>query len=344
VLWQAIDILTHGVFVYSTTGSEFSLLSALSPWPLVYTNAGGYSLPFFINCAFWILSLLGIPLLMKKNMPAGIMTILFFIGGIVTLVVFKRPHLQYFIPLAMIGSITASIAIEKILFKLFARREKTKFSPASLALALLLSYSFFLQYRDRMMMRNDEQLQVLEEVALHIPKHEPVYDMVGSFIFRPDAFPWTTDTYYMYAYQIQPDLKPLREFLINRQVKYIVLDQKAFIFTNPPPEDLQFIITHFLPSAYFKIYTPGVSFSCKQSLCNQLNLHGNPISKQASDSFNLHISTSYHLIITPQSQSITIDGKEYQNNEIITLSLGNHTFTPPWNLTKFTLQMIDQIP
>jgi len=89
----------------------FSPWKALSPYPLVYVISGGPSLPWQVNTAIWIMSIIGLlPFIIRRPLY-GVYLLIFTICGIVFLFEFPAPYTQYFLPLSVFAGISAAFLI-----------------------------------------------------------------------------------------------------------------------------------------------------------------------------------------------------------------------------------------
>ncbi len=337
------DIMRASVIYNFSLGTSFTLADALGPWPLIYLKNGGVSLPWIVQISFWLLGLLGIPVVIAKNRRFGIFIAVFVFFALVFLFILERPFVQYFIPLSVVFSITIIYSLE-LFYKLFKSiKGNILFHTISLTIFMFLflgflSKSFFLQYRERVVPTNTEQMEVLRQVYEHIPKNETAVDLVGSYVYRLNGFFYNFPLYASVIDKIDPKAESLTESLIRTQTKYIVLDQKGYIFWTPKANDLQFILTHYLVSPWFKIYTPGVTFVCKQSECIQYNLHGLQAFNIPSKAFSLHIKGLYKLTTEPKGLTVILNGLLVHDGEDALYLPLIYTFSVPVGLQSFVLQ------
>ncbi len=330
VAWK--DIF-RGSLVYNfSLGITFSFSDVLGPWPLIYLQKGGITLPWLVQMSIWILGILGIPIVVIWRQRFGIFMLIYIFFAFLFLFAFRRPFVQYFIPLSLIFSINIAFLFQFLL---------NLFKPFYLLILLftaLLAASFFLQYHDRTLNLNSQQLEVLEQVHEHIPQNEPVVDLVGSFIYRPAGFLYNVPSYDLLVDALDPNYPTLSQVLAGSQVKYLVMDQKGFIFWTVKPDDLTFILTHYLLSPWFKIYTPGAKFVCDQSICFQYNLHDLPAFNIPSNNFSLHIKGNYQLTTDPKGEMVILNGEKITDGEIKKFNPSSYTFTVSENLHSFILQ------
>lgn len=329
--------------VANTGKGHFSPFQALSPYPLVYVARGGISLPWLVNTALWITSGVGLIFLWIRNKRLGIAMVLYFVFGIGLLFVFPVPFLQYFIPLTAMASILAGYAINK------------NISVINFIIVITILSSFFLQYRERVAptASNSEQLQVLRDVLAVSRPDETFYDMVGSFIFRPDGYSICCHPYGEFINRLAsslpaevpprgtkegPDLN-LTKSLIRRQTKFLVLDRIGFVFWQTPTPDLSFLLSNYLPTKYNKIYSLGIQFRCQNGACTQYQLDNKPAANRSTNFFTILIPEKYTVTLEPQSTSVTIDDKEIRNGKTLDLAAGLHRFSVSPAVTEFRTQL-----
>ncbi|KKS89997.1 MAG: hypothetical protein UV63_C0008G0017 [Microgenomates group bacterium GW2011_GWC1_43_11] len=326
ILYLALDDIVRGSIITNmSSGIYFSLLDALRPWPIVYLSKGGITLPWIVQIGIWIFGFLGIPIVILRNRRFGLFIVLFVLFAILFLFIFRRPFVQYFIPLSIIVSVSGAymlvwcfrffhhMCMEKLTPLFFIKATIFYIPPITLISLLLTSY--FMQYRERAVPTNGEQLEVLRLVHEHIPKNETVVDLAGSYLYRTSGFLYHVASYATYIDVFDPKAETLTQSLERNQTKYVVLDQKAYIFWTPKPDDIQFIFTHYLPSPWFKIYTPGVKFVCNRGSCIQYNLHNQPAFDYPSDSFSLHIKGNYIFTTEPKGQIVRFNGIQMADGE-----------------------------
>jgi hypothetical protein len=345
ILWDAWNAVVNISRLVNNDQWGFPPLTGLMPYPYVYLTEGGISFPWIINTSIILLSLPGILLLFwktKKTPSIFFFSILFYLLSIVLFLLFPRPHMQYFIPFTIIASLFTAITIQETL-TFITTFIHTRFVESILyiAIALTLLTSFSLQTIDRVRdgNTNDEQVQVLRDTARIIKPDETVYDEVGSYIFRPDGYFICCHHYEQFVDKLDPSLWSLKEHLIQNKTKFIILDQKGFAFWTPKPEDVNFIITHYAPSAYKKIYTLGIRFQCDKHVCKQLNVHGNPISEKQVSSFPIVIEEQYVIHIQPEGEEVSINNSSYHNRDSIRLPVGTYTFAPRIGVTGLSVQL-----
>jgi hypothetical protein len=316
-------------------GQSFTLLNALGPWPMIYLQHGGVSLPWIIQISFWVLAIVGIPIVIIQNRRFGIFISVFVFSALVFLCILERPFVQYFIPLSIVFSITGIYSLE-LFYNLF---KSIQGGAVFLLLCIgFFSSSFLLQYQERIVPTNTEQMEVLKQVHEQIPKNEPVVDLVGSYVYRLNGFFYNVPTYASIIDKADPKAESLTESLIRTQTKYIILDQKGYIFWTSKADDLQFMLTHYLLSPWFKIYTPGVKFVCNQYICIQYNLHGSPAFSVPSETFSFHIRGLYTLTTEPKGLKITLNGVQVHDGEDKLYVPLLYKFSVPLGLQSFVLQ------
>ncbi len=328
-LIPAITMITKDAFAVNAGKGTFSPWKALSPYPLVYLAEGGVSLPWIINTGIWILSVVGfIKLILTKKSKSAFLVIYFFFG-IIFLFLFPAPYLQYFLPLSVFVSVLAAIAIQKY-----------QSAPLAFVVCALLVSSFFIQYKERTGIKNSnaEQLSVISSTLEMSRPNETFYDMVGSYIFRPDGFILCCHPYNEFADRLSTQVPALRDSLIERETKFIVMDRTAIVFWYPYPQDLTFLKSHyFVSEKNWKIYLHGYRFGCMDGKCTQYDIEDTPVSPASS--FYIIGADTYRVTVTPQNQTVAIDGVSYGNSATVPLSKGNHTFTADPAVTSWTIQL-----
>lgn len=314
--WLAYENIIHGSMLIKHGEGSFPPWLPFSPLPLVYMSAGGPSIPWLTNTIIWIVGVAGLFILAKKNSTVALVFFLFLAAGSVSLFIFPTPYLQYVIPLSVFVSILAAIAIQPKGF-----------------LVLFLLLSFFQQYQNRINNTNEEQLHVIGDVLTVIRPNEPVYDMVGSYVFRPDGYFICCNIYSQFADKLDLPLPTLARSLVASQTKFLVLDRAGKSLWLPKPDDLLFLKTNYLPSAYPKIYTLGVQFRCQNGACVP------PAAARSTNFFTILVPETYTVTIEPNNEVITIDGKEIRNGQTLDLTAGPHQFlvSPPATLLRIQL-------
>jgi hypothetical protein len=215
------------------------------------------------------------------------------------------------------------------------------FSMSVFMCSLFLLISSYVQTKNRIRTDNlnSEQLKVLKDVTLFIPPNEPVYDGVGSYIFRPDGYFICCHRYEQFVDKLDTKFQSLKNHLIQSKTKYIILDQKGFVFWTTKPDDLVFIITHYLLSPYKKIYTLGSAFSCDSGKCIQLTVHGKPMSEDIKNTFDIVIEETYRIRTEPANEKITIQNTVYTDTQKVRFFPGIYKFSAPSGVTGFSVQL-----
>ena len=302
---------------------HFSPLLALSPFPLVYLTDGGVSLPWLVNSTIWVLAAIGLVILWKKQRKIAVPMILYFAFGIGLLFVFPVPFIQYFIPLTVMASILAGNIIGKSI------------KIIKVIIIITVITSFFIQYRERTKpgASNEEQLQVVRDVLAVSGPDETFYDMVGSYVFRPDGYTICCHPYGEFIDKLSRPAPTLRESLVSRQTKFLVMDRVGFVFWQTPEPDLSFLLSNYLPTKYNKIYSLGVQFRCQNSACVE------PGATRSTNIFTILVPEKYTVTLEPQNTSVTIDGKEIGNSQTLDLTAGLHRFLVSTTVTEFRVQL-----
>jgi hypothetical protein len=244
----------------------------------------------------------------------GIFNIIFFIAAIFFLFLFPAPYVQYFLPLSVFASILTAAIIS------FFRNGIRFITKSSIFADLVylgiisgvvtcLVLSFDTQYRIRVKIgnTNDEQTGVINNLIKISKPEETVYDMVGSYVFRPDAYYFCCHPYGEFYDNVTVKPGPLRNFLVSNKTRYIILDRTGMSLWQTPAPDLQFIKSHYVESGYLKIYTPGAQYSCDNGACNQLDAEGNKLYTIPSNVFQIIIPDFYTITTTPPGKYIKIN-------------------------------------
>lgn len=323
VLPAAYTSIFQDSVVANTGKGHFSPFLALSPFPLVYLTEGGVSLPWIVNTAIWVLAAIGLVSLWKKQRKTAIAMTLYFAFGIGLLFIFPVPFIQYFIPLTAMASILAGYAINR------------NISVINFIIVITIITSFFIQYRERIApgADNKEQLQVIRDVLTVTKPDESIYDMVGSFIFRPDGYFICCHPYGEFRNKLSHPVPTLQESLISRQTKFLVMDRVGFVFWQTPTPDLSFLLSNYLPTKYNKMYSLGVELRCQNSACVP------PGATRSTNVFTIHVPEKYVITIEPNTASVTIDGKEIRNGQTLDLTAGPHRFLVSSPVTLLRVQL-----
>jgi hypothetical protein len=324
----AWENIVHGSLLIKQGEGAFSPFKAWSPYPLVYVNDAGISLPWLFNCCVWLSAIGGIVVVFRKHVSAAWVITCVLVLGILSLFLFPTPYLQYFIPLSVFVSMLSAMFIMTIISALSRSSDTATHSfvfPAAITLVLALCMvSFWTQYRLRTGPGSDnaEQKKVIDDILTISKSDESVYDMVGSYIFRPDGYYICCNIYSQFASQLSIKLPSLADSLIAQQTKFIILDRGGKSLWLPLPDDLTFLKTHFLPSEKPKIYTPGIQFVCEKTVCSQRDVNGDLMGQ--THSFTIEIAESYKIKTKPGNETVLIDGQKA--TEKTRLSRGPHTF------------------
>ena len=344
-LVRAATALTQWAFAVNLGKEPFSPMKTLSPWPLVYIDQGGPSFPWITNIVLWITGVIGLPALMKSHWRIGIFSLLFTTGGVIFFLFFPVPYVQYFIPLSAVVCLSTAAFGERLVSfvsrYLPPRYEFVRWSLLVLVPGALL-VSFVVQYSARLPLggSNKEQLEAIRSVLTVVKPDEPVYDRTGEYIFRPDSYFICCHPYAEFVDHLSIRVPNLRESLVETKTKYILLDQKGYVFWHPKPDDLDFILTNYQLSRHFKLYTLGVAFRCADNTCQQYNLHLRPTGKPPTSVFSLALPETYALATTPSGLVMKIDGTSYPDGSNIPLDAGVHRFEVPSSLSAFVLQIL----
>jgi hypothetical protein len=340
---QAYASITRDSFAVNIGKGHFSPWKALSPYPLVYMDVGGPTFPWYTNIAIWILSVLGFIAYIAKKPRTGMVIILYVGVALIFLFLFPAPYVQYFIPISFFASLLSA----HFLFEMLAKLKKFRpnlpswmiLVPICLLLGIL-AYSFKLQYGIRSLPNNGnpEQLAVIRNVLAISKPDDTFYDMVGSYIFRPDAFYFCCFPYGEFIDAASVKVPPLRIMLDRNQTKFIILDRTGISLWITPPPDLAFIKSHYLASNYWKIYTVGVRFACLRGRCTQVDLEGNPVTGQPVNTLPIFIPETYRITTEPPGTIIKLNQQSYPNGPY-RLDKGTFTLSADTMVSGITVQL-----
>jgi hypothetical protein len=337
ILGQAYENIVRGSTYLKAGEGTFSPWKSLSPYPLVYIERGGVSFPWLLNTVIFLLSAFGLLLLWRRMRSASIVFGLALLGSALFLYVFPTPYLQYFIPISALASIPASASVMWLAKRI---RYPTLSKGILIATSSLLAISFFIQYRIRTGERieNTEQLGVIDSVLAVSRPDETFYDMVGSYVFRPDGHYVCCNIYSQFAHLLTPKPPTLAQSLIAKRTKFIILDRAGKVFWLPTPDDLAFLLSHYVPStSNRKIYTVGSRFRCIRGSCVQLNVHGEAISQSPVGSFEIVVEEEYRIVTEPAVLSVLINGAPVLEEMI--LSPGTYRFSVSPDITSFSVAL-----
>jgi hypothetical protein len=342
---NAITMIFKDGFAVSAGKLPFSPWKALSPWPLVYLDRGGDSWPWRVNIGIWISAALGLILFSIYNFKKSIFLIIFYIFGIAFLFLFPAPYLQYFVPLSVFGSLLSAYFINFIID--FAGHICGKYVfifriAGTLIIITILLFSFWEQYYVRISPASDnsEQLGVITDILKLTKPDERFYDMVGSYIFRPDGYIICCHPYAEFIDKLSIKVPSLRDSLIQTQTKYVLMDRTAMVFWQPKPDDLAFLKSHYLVSPKnWKIYPHGYKFGCLDGKCLQIDIDNHPISQTPVTSFYTLADDMYKIATVPNGRTVTINNTVYGDQTTNRLAIGSHTFTVDKEIRTFTIQL-----
>lgn len=335
LLPHALQSILFDSFTANTGRAPFSLLMALSPWPLVYVESAGPSLPWFVNLSLFIFSLPGLLFLWKISKQATIFLIIYLTCGIAFLFLFPIPYLQYFLPFTPFISLLSAITINEML----EFSSQISFVPIiTIIVGVIILISFYQQYQGRSLPTNGEQLKVITDILMHTKPQESVYDMVGSYLFRPDGYYICCHPYAEFASKLKDKVPTLSGALMTSQTKFLVQDRTGLLFWKSTAQDLAFLASHYLPSNYHKIYSLGHQYSCQNRVCIKLDYDGKPLSSASISEFQILASDMYKVNISPADGMVLIDEKVVQNGSVY-LMRGKHTLNFPNNITNLRIQL-----
>ncbi|MCL4360210.1 glycosyltransferase family 39 protein [Patescibacteria group bacterium] len=253
----AVEAVTVWSVIVNAGKLPFSLWLALSPYPSLYIDRGGLSLPWLFGTAVWVLASAGLVQTALKNRTLAGFLLLYTGGAVVFLYLFPAPYVQYFIPLSVFACILAGHALTALARRLSVLTHAGRVENAVyLLIAALALVSFLRQTSVRIgsAADNREQLGVIRDILRISKPTDTVYDMVGSYVFRPDGYYICCHPYQEFADQLPIKLPTLRGSLIAHNTRYVIMDRTGQVFWKPKPEDLEFLTATYLPSAYPKIY------------------------------------------------------------------------------------------
>lgn len=324
----AYENIVHGSQLIKRGEGTFSPWLSFSPIPLVYVDAGGPSVPWLANTVIWIVAVAGLFVFARKNRPAAFVFFLFLAAGITSLFVFPTPYLQYFIPLSVFISVLAAITVH------------TVGKPLLQGLFLVLLFlSFSQQYRGRIRNTNEEQRKVIDDVLRISKPSETFYDMVGSYVFRPDGYYVCCNEYARFAHLLPFPVPTLRESLVGRKTKFIVLDRVGKSLWLPSPNDLSFILSNYLPTKYNKLYSLGFQFRCTNGACVQHTINNQPASNRSTSTFTILLPEIYTVTAETNSEAITVDGQTVRNGQAVSFAAGIHRFSASPAVTSLRIQL-----
>lgn len=341
---DAYTAMTHSALMVNQGKTPFSPLAALSPWPLVYVGEGRVSWPWIVNSAIWILAVPGLLLTVRARKYFGLFLLSFFAFGILFVVIFPAPYLQYFLPLSVFASMLAAVSLNrgaKLISRFISRWTQIPTElPVHIAYCIAIGASFFIQYADRISEggSNHEQMQVIRDILTISRPDETFHDMVGSFVYRPDGYYICCHPYGEFRHNLKTELPSLMESFRQRQTKFVVMDRTAMVFWQTPEPEKSWLYANFLPSDYWKIYTVGKKFRCTGGICTQVDFDGRTVSNAGTDTVELFISEEYSIKTVPENGSITLNGVPYSAG-VHRLIAGRYTFSVPVSLSEFSIQL-----
>ncbi len=343
---QFLTSITRDSLAVTSGKISFSPLLLLTPYPLIYLTNGGPSLPWAVNTGVWILGLAGLMMLLRDPSTSvgmtrrlGIFWALFIAGNILFVITFPAPYVQYFLPLSVAASVLAGHAVGRSI-------------KVIMIITIIMVISFFLQYRQRIApgAENTEQLQVIRDVLQVTKPDESVYDMVGSYVFRPDGYYICCHPYGEFIQRLasRPGLeRGLTGSLIARQTKFLVMDRVGFVFWQTPKPDKSFLLTNYLPMGdptapakpLSKLYSLGQTFRCRQGACVQYDQHNKPASNRSANTFTILVPETYTVSLAPGAASVSIDGQIIRSGQSVFLTAGPHRFSTQQAVRSIRIQL-----
>ncbi len=347
----AYRALTVDAWIVNNGKQPFSLIATLSPWPLVYVEQAGVSLPWVINTIIWGLMLIGLIFLTLKKRVPGIFSLLFLVSSVAFLIKFPVPYVQYFVPVSVIAALLGAYGLTSIgdgadlLIGSIAKRLHIRYVVPVGGIILLIaagvvSYSMYVQYTDRLgsQKAREEQQTVISDILKITKPDEPVYDMNGSFVFRPDGYYICCHPYNEFLHRFTRHIGSLKDSLIKTKTKFLVMDQKGYVFWYPYPSDLAFMTASYTRSNYPKIYVAGVSYRCKDRICDQLSAGDEPIALRSSV-ITLPFTETYRLTTEPPGQFVIVGRLRIADGETAPFTTTTYHFDVPPDLTGFSLKL-----
>lgn len=338
---QAWLAFTHDQFAVNYGKQSFSLLKTLSPWPLVYVSQGGPSIPWGVNVGMWILAIPGIVVLAKKNLRIGGFFLLVTLCVFGFLLAFPVPYVQYFMPISVFIGIAAGYAVWSMASYAAKKIPCIGYGMLGVTTAVLL-LSFWIQWKERTGDQTmiNEQKQVLVDILAKTKPDETIYDMTGSYVFRPDGYFICCHPYAEFVDTIASPPGTLAKSLIANQTKFLVMDQKGYVFWLPKPADLTFLLSTYTDSAYRKIYTAGVTYSCADGKCHQIDIFNNPVAGMLeTKTLRIVFPERYILHTTPPGEFIILNHLKISDGQSLPLSAKLYSLQPSLSLTKFILRI-----
>lgn len=343
LLWVAKESLWIPVVEYVVRGSQlikagegaFSPWKSLSPYPYVYYGTDGPSFPWLVNIGLWITGVTGGIWMLVKNPQLSLFFLLLVTGSIFGFFIFPTPFMQYFIPICAAFSILTAYLADGISKMIPLKSFK---SWPMILFSILLTISFLLQYSERVRSNNREQLDVIADIVKISRPHERVYDMVGSYVFRPDGYFICCNEYAKFAHLLTPKLPSLARALSDSQTRYIILDRIGKSLWLPAAPDLEYINGNFRPSLYPKIYTLGWKFKCQNGVCARLDMNGREFPAGSNLVF-IPAKDSYIFYLDNNPGFIFIDNRSFRNGDRISLDRGPVKFTVSEEVTEFIIQL-----
>jgi hypothetical protein len=341
----ALNMILHDSVAVNVGKIPFSPWKALSPWPLIYVSSGGPSFPWQVNTAIWIASGVGLLWFIIRRPLYGLYLGILTACGIVFLFEFPAPYTQYFLPLSVFAGIEAAFAVylvHDLIHKILRHHAVTEFFYLIIVGVIIagLVQSFKIQYVIRVDPgnTNDEQLGVINDLLKISKENDTVYDMVGSYVFRPDAYYFCCHPYGDFAGSVTVKPPPLKDMLVKNQTKFVILDRTGQSLWLTPEPNLYFLKTHYLPSRYAKIYTPGAKFNCKDGKCIQIDLDNQPVNGIPANILEIIIPDLYQISTNPPGRIVKLTGRAYPNGNFMLDKRFYEVVVDP-DITGFTVQM-----
>jgi hypothetical protein len=341
----AIVAILHDSVAVNAGKIPFSPWKALSPFPLVYITEGEPSFPWQVNTLLWIGSGLGLLVLLGKRLLYGLFFLTFTIFGVIFLFAFPAPYTQYFMPLSAFAVIMTAYLIyqiQPVLRFIFKNQIVADFGLLTL-LAVTVTVcvqSFLIQYQIRIKPgnTNDEQVGVVNSLLKISKDTDTVFDMVGSFVFRPDAYYFCCHPYTEFAANASVKTPPLMQMLVTNKTKFIILDRTGQSLWLTPQPDLDFIRAHYLPCTYNKIYTLGTKFSCEAGNCTQLDMDNRPVKTLPQNTLEIIVPEQYQISTIPQGRIIKLSGVPHPSGSTLLNQRYYHIIVDK-DLLGFTVQL-----
>jgi hypothetical protein len=339
------SIFTATKLIYADLPMKYSPFIIFEPWPLVYMNNQTMDLkpnfPWLVSVILMITAAAGFVMIgVERKWKLFLFYLVFFVSSYMYLMLLplKFILLQYYMPMIFIGA-----PLSAFFFARVATLLKRNLFIYLLCIGIVVTglVSYVTQLNDRLapIDTNQEQMQVIRDVTNHIKPKETVYDMVGSYLYRPPAYVFCCHRYadFIYKFKDQPPI--LKDSLIANQTKFIVLDRSGFAFWVVPEPTLTFIKSSYMTSAYRKIYTVGFRYACNLGTCSRVTFEDRPVEGLPNNVAPVFIAEKYKVTTTPPDKTVTFGDKTVLDGNSIDLQNQNYTFYVSPDVTQVMIQL-----